>query len=62
MSENSNNKNQKASNQNKKVDIEDLLKLKEECLNRIKDEELYLIRNDAKIRAVYTSQNYDEFK
>lgn len=47
---------------NPKITMEELLRLKDECLTKIRAEELYQVRNDAKLRAVYTSQSYDEFK
>lgn len=47
---------------NAKITIEDLKRLQKTCLERIRKDQLYNIRNDAKLRAVYTSQSYDEFK
>ncbi|XP_055372803.1 coiled-coil domain-containing protein 103 [Condylostylus longicornis] len=40
----------------------ELLKLRESCLNSLKEEKLYYIRNDAKIRAIQSTSSYDEFK
>lgn len=36
--------------------------LTEECLTKIKSDDLYRIRNDAKLRAVNSTKSYDEFK
>ncbi|XP_055855434.1 coiled-coil domain-containing protein 103 [Episyrphus balteatus] len=44
------------------ISVEDLNNLQEECLGRLKNDELHHLRNDAKLRAVYTSKSYDEFK
>ncbi|XP_050076021.1 coiled-coil domain-containing protein 103 [Anopheles maculipalpis] len=40
----------------------DILALEVRCLEQIREDTLYEIRNDAKLRAVLTSKNYDEFK
>ncbi|XP_058449105.1 uncharacterized protein LOC131429069 [Malaya genurostris] len=40
----------------------DIKKLEASCLENIKGDELYQLRNDAKLRAVTNSKNYDEFK
>lgn len=45
-----------------KVTILELKNLEQQCIERIKCDELYQIRNDAKIRAVNSTKNYDEFK
>lgn len=45
-----------------KITPNDILKLHDECLNRLQEGELYKLRNDAKLRAVNTTQSYDEFK
>ncbi|CAO1419259.1 unnamed protein product [Diamesa serratosioi] len=45
-----------------KVTIQELKNLEHQCIERIKSDELYQIRNDAKIRAVNSTKNYDEFK
>ncbi|ALC40775.1 CG13202 [Drosophila busckii] len=45
-----------------KITTEELLNLRDSCLRRIRDDELYHLRNDAKLRAVTQTQNYDEFK
>lgn len=45
-----------------RITVEELQRLQESCLERIRKDQLYTIRNDAKLRAVYTSQSYDEFK
>ncbi|XP_058811614.1 uncharacterized protein LOC131676545 [Topomyia yanbarensis] len=44
------------------ISTSDIKRLEAQCLENIKYDELYQLRNDAKLRAVYTSKNYDEFK
>ena len=45
-----------------KVTIQELKNLEQLCIDRIRADDLYQIRNDAKIRAVNSTQNYEEFK
>jgi hypothetical protein len=45
-----------------RITVQELKQLEQECLNRIKSDHLYKIRNDAKLRAVNSSKSYDEFK
>ncbi|KAH8372629.1 hypothetical protein KR009_001474 [Drosophila setifemur] len=45
-----------------KITPEELIRLRESSLKCIRDGEIYQLRNDAKLRAVYTSQSYEEFK
>lgn len=45
-----------------KITVQELKQLEQNCLKGIKSDHLYQIRNDAKLRAVNTSKNYDEFK
>ncbi|BFG05207.1 coiled-coil domain-containing protein 103 [Drosophila madeirensis] len=45
-----------------KITQEELLRLRESCLQGIRESELYQLRNDAKLRAVYSTQSYEEFK
>uniref|UniRef100_A0A182YP28 Dynein attachment factor N-terminal domain-containing protein n=1 Tax=Anopheles stephensi TaxID=30069 RepID=A0A182YP28_ANOST len=40
----------------------DIIALEARCLEQIREDTLYAVRNDAKLRAVLTSKNYDEFK
>ncbi|XP_055618509.1 coiled-coil domain-containing protein 103 [Toxorhynchites rutilus septentrionalis] len=40
----------------------DIKKVEAECLQKIQEAELYRLRNEAKLRAVNTSRDYDEFK
>ncbi|EDV35578.1 uncharacterized protein Dana_GF12401 [Drosophila ananassae] len=47
---------------NWKITSEELIRLRESCLQSIRDGEIYQLRNDAKLRAVYSSQSYEEFK
>ncbi|XP_062557525.1 coiled-coil domain-containing protein 103 [Armigeres subalbatus] len=44
------------------ISAKDIKKLETECLDKIQGDELYHIRNDAKLRAVYAAKNYDEFR
>jgi hypothetical protein len=40
----------------------EIKQLAKECLSKIKSDDLHRVRNDAKLRAVTTTKNYDEFK
>ncbi|CAG9808642.1 unnamed protein product [Chironomus riparius] len=44
------------------ITVKEIQKLTEACLNNLKSDELYRLRNDAKLRAVNSSKSYDEFK
>lgn len=44
------------------VTILELKHLEQQCVERIRSDDLYQIRNDAKIRAVNSTKNYEEFK
>lgn len=44
------------------ITVQEIQKLTETCLSNIKSDELYRLRNDAKLRAVNSSKSYDEFK
>ncbi|EDS27434.1 conserved hypothetical protein [Culex quinquefasciatus] len=44
------------------ISAADIKRLEAQCLEQIQGDELYHLRNDAKLRAVYSSKNYDEFK
>ncbi|XP_058065873.1 uncharacterized protein LOC131215499 [Anopheles bellator] len=44
------------------ISREDIIALEVRCLEQIREDVLYSLRNDAKLRAVLTSKNYDEFK
>ncbi|EDV98098.1 coiled-coil domain-containing protein 103 [Drosophila grimshawi] len=41
---------------------EELMRLRDNCLQQLRDDELYQLRNDAKLRAVNNTQSFDEFK
>lgn len=41
---------------------DDIIALEARCLEQIREDVLYAVRNDAKLRAVLTSKNYDDFK
>lgn len=41
---------------------DEIKSLKEECKNQIKKDELYDVRNSAKLRAVNAVKSYDEFQ
>ncbi|CAD7012598.1 unnamed protein product [Ceratitis capitata] len=45
-----------------KITPEELLKLRANCMERLRAAELYELRNDAKLRAVNSTQTYEEFK
>lgn len=45
-----------------KITPEELQELQEICMETLKSGELRTLRNDAKLRAVNTTQSYDEFK
>ncbi|KAH8290885.1 hypothetical protein KR054_006726 [Drosophila jambulina] len=45
-----------------KITPEEIIRLRESCLQWIRDGELYQLRNDAKLRAVCNTQSYEEFK
>lgn len=45
-----------------KTTPEDLQKLTEQCFERLRAGELYSLRNNAKLRAVTSTQSYEEFK
>lgn len=47
---------------NNKITIDEIIRLQKYCIENVQKDEIYNIRNDAKLRAVYTSQSYDEFK
>lgn len=41
---------------------DDLNLMEKKCLEDLKEEEIYYLRNDAKLKAVTTTSSYDEFK
>lgn len=45
-----------------KLTVNDILRVQEYCFANVKNEELYYLQNDAKLRAVTTSKTYEEFK
>ncbi|XP_036333649.1 coiled-coil domain-containing protein 103 [Rhagoletis pomonella] len=45
-----------------KITPEELLKLRDDCMERLREAKIYELRNDAKLRAVNTTETYDEFK
>ncbi|XP_037953607.1 coiled-coil domain-containing protein 103 [Teleopsis dalmanni] len=45
-----------------KITAEDLIKLREDCMQVVRDGELYELRNSAKLRAINTTKSYEEFK
>lgn len=47
---------------NTKLNANDLLDLNKTLQNNVDQDKIYWLRNDAKMRAVYSSQNYDEFR
>ncbi|XP_049294533.1 uncharacterized protein LOC125769754 [Anopheles funestus] len=44
------------------ISRDDIIALEARCLEQIREDVLYAVRNDAKLRAVLTSKNYDDFK
>ncbi|EDW73887.1 uncharacterized protein Dwil_GK19453 [Drosophila willistoni] len=50
------------SDPNWKITPGELVRLRDICIDRIREGELYELRNEAKLRAVYNTQSYDEFK
>uniref|UniRef100_A0AAG5D102 Dynein attachment factor N-terminal domain-containing protein n=1 Tax=Anopheles atroparvus TaxID=41427 RepID=A0AAG5D102_ANOAO len=45
-----------------KISRDDIVALERRCLEQIQEDVLYAVRNDAKLRAVATTKNYEEFK
>lgn len=45
-----------------KITEKEIKNLTKECLIKIKSDDLYRIRNDAKLRAVKNTKCYEEFK
>jgi Dynein attachment factor N-terminus len=45
-----------------RITEKEIKQLTEECLNKVKSDNLYMIRNEAKLRAVNSTKSYDEFK
>lgn len=45
-----------------RISLTELNNLHSACLNKIHQDELYDMRNSAKLRAVTSTQTYDEFK
>lgn len=45
-----------------KITEKEIKHLTVECLKQIKSDDLYRIRNDAKLRAVNNTKSYEEFK
>lgn len=44
------------------VTTADIRRIEEMCYEQLRQGDLYAVRNDAKLRAVYSSGSYDEFK
>ncbi|XP_058178272.1 uncharacterized protein LOC131294244 [Anopheles ziemanni] len=40
----------------------DILELERRCLEQIREDVLYTVRNDAKLRAALSSKTYEDFK
>lgn len=45
-----------------KITVSDILYIQNLCYENIHTEDMYNIRNDAKLRAIYSTKSYDEFK
>lgn len=48
--------------QNDKITISDILRIEKLCHENVQADDLYSVRNDAKLRAVGSTKNYEEFK
>lgn len=44
------------------VTASDILQIEKLCYENVRKDDLYSIRNDAKLRAIYSSTSYDEFR
>lgn len=44
------------------ITVEEIVRVREECLEKLRQDHLYQARNSAKLRAVLTSATYEEFK
>lgn len=42
--------------------IKDILQVEAYCFDKVKEDDLYHLQNDAKLRAVLSTTSYDEFK
>lgn len=47
---------------NKQITISDILRIEKLCHENVEADDLYSIRNDAKLRAVGSTKSYEEFK
>lgn len=47
---------------NQKITISDILRIEKLCYENVQADDLYSIRNDAKLRAVGSTKSYEEFK
>ncbi|KAG5671945.1 hypothetical protein PVAND_002113 [Polypedilum vanderplanki] len=45
-----------------RITEKEIQQLSATCLSQIKSDDLYRLRNDAKLRAVNTTKSYEEFK
>lgn len=45
-----------------RITEKEIKQLAKECLSKVESDDLYRIRNDAKLRAVKSTTTYDEFK
>lgn len=42
--------------------VEEIVRIRDECLQKLQQDHLYQVRNSAKLRAVTTTSTYEEFK
>lgn len=45
-----------------RITVSDIARIEDMCYAQVAQDDLYTVRNDAKLRAVYTSRSYEEFK
>lgn len=45
-----------------RITVEEIVRVREACLEKLRQDHLYQARNSAKLRAVKTSTTYEEFK
>lgn len=44
------------------LSVNDILQVEQYCYDRVKENELYILRNEAKLRAVNCTKTYEEFR
>lgn len=51
-----------ASSTSTRLTVAEIIRVRDDCLERLRQDHLYQARNSAKLRAVKTSATYEEFK